>query len=72
MTTSRNLPAAVKAYIRSIGSKGGKARSLALSDKQKSVAASKAVTARWRKTTKAERSEAARKAVQARWNKIRT
>jgi hypothetical protein len=66
------LSPAVKAYVRLLGSKGGKARSRALSKDERKKAASDAVNARWRKSTKAERSAAARRASRARWSRAKT
>ena len=56
-------------YLRAIGSRGGKARLKALTPKERSESARKAITARWQKATPAERREAARKAARARWAK---
>jgi hypothetical protein len=63
------LNRAVREYLRKLGSKGGKARQLALTEDQRSKAMTKAVAARWKKTTRAERSAAASKAARARWKK---
>jgi len=56
-------------YAHWFASQGGKARKRALTPKERSRAATKAVRARWRKTTAAERRAQARKAAKARWSK---
>jgi hypothetical protein len=54
---------------RLLGRAGGKARVRAMSADELSAAATKAIRARWSKTTKADRSAAASKASRARWAK---
>jgi len=58
-------------YARWFASQGGKARKQALTPKQRSASARKAVLARYKTMTREERREAARKAARARWAKIK-
>jgi hypothetical protein len=51
-----NLSPAVREYVRVLGHRGGTARSKALTPRERSAAASRAVSARWKRTTKAKRS----------------
>jgi len=69
---TRAKPSTVAEYVRWIASQGGKARSRALTPKERSEAARKAVRARWRETSPEERSKIARKAARARWKKERS
>ena len=68
---SRPKPRTVADYASLFASQGGKARSRALTPKERSEAARKAVRARWRRTSREERSALARKAALVRWAKRR-
>jgi hypothetical protein len=54
------------------GMKGGPARALAMTKKEREECARKGGLARMKKLSKAERTEVGRKAVQARWNKAKS
>ena len=69
MTDREIRPAAE--YARWFASQGGKARSKALTPKERSAAAQKASRARWKGVSRAERREIARKAARARWAKAK-
>jgi hypothetical protein len=56
-------------YARWFASQGGKARKEALTPKERSAVARKAVLARYKTMTREERREIARKAARARWAK---
>jgi hypothetical protein len=58
-------------YARWFASQGGKARKEALTPKQRSASARKAVLSRYKAMTREERRELARKAARARWAKAR-
>lgn len=73
MARSKRLKAtrSVAEYARWFASQGGKARTHAMTPKERSEAASKAVSARWRKTSPEQRRKIARKAARARWAKTK-
>lgn len=62
-------PRTIAEYKAWLASQGGKGRARALTAKERSASALKAIRARWRKTSKADRTAAARKAAQARWGR---
>ena len=70
-TMSRPKPRTVADYASLFASQGGKARSRALTPKERSEAARKAVRARWSRTSRHERRAAARKAARARWSRAK-
>jgi hypothetical protein len=64
-------PQTIDEYKRWLASQGGHGRARALTAKERSESALKAIRARWRKASKDERTAAARKAARARWAKAK-